>query len=241
MNPKILIVQHTPWQPPGPVLLQSLAETGCSLRVVEVWRESAADFADYDALILLGGAFAFDEEERCPCLREEKRLVRAWVNLNRPCLGFSLGCHLLADAAGATIAAGQVPSVGIIDGHFTHEGRKHPLLQGLHNPCKLFKWHRHALQSPLPRNMVLLATSKDCMVEACCLEGRPHIMGLQCDNYTDLPGDLGLWLQHGKGLLGSGSRSEIRASDLVAEAHELAAEIAADFRLMMRNFVALIT
>ena len=66
-------------------------------------------------------------------------------------------------------------------------------------------------------------------------------MGLQCDNYTDLPGDLGLWLQHGKGLLGSGSRSEVRAGDLVAEAHELAAEIAADFRLMMRNFVALIT
>ena len=120
MNQKILIVQHTPWQPPGPVLLHSLAESGCEQRVVEVWRESAADFADYDALILLGGACAFDQEERFPCLREEKRLVRAWVNLNRPCLGFSLGCHLLADAAGATIAAGHLPSMGIIDGHFTH-------------------------------------------------------------------------------------------------------------------------
>ena len=131
MGRKILIMQHTPWQPPGPVLVQVLAELGCTLRIVEVWRESAGDFADYDALILLGGDCFFDQEDRFPCLREEKRLVRAWINLNRPCLGFSLGCHLLAETAGATITAGHLPSVGIIDGHITHEGRKHPLLQGL--------------------------------------------------------------------------------------------------------------
>lgn len=241
MGRKILIMQHTPWQPPGFALMQVLAELGCSKRIVEVWRESAADFVDYDALILLGGDCSYDQEDRFPCLREEKRLVRAWINLNRPCLGFSLGCHLLAETAGATISAGHLPSVGIIDGHITHEGRKHPLLQGLRTPCKLFKWHRYALQSPLPRNMVLLATSKDCMVEACCLEGRPHIVGLQCDNYAGIPGDLGRWLQYGEGLLGSGQRGLVPVDELMAEARELAGAMESDFRLMMRNFVAMIT
>ena len=241
MDRKILIMQHTPWQSPGTVLVPALAELGCSLRIVEVWRESAADFADYDALIVLGGDCSHDQEDRFPWLREEKRLVRAWINLNRPCLGFSLGCHLLAETAGASIAAGYAPSVGIIDGHITHEGRKHPLLQGLPNPSKLFKWHRYALQSPLPRNMVLLATSKDCMVEACCLEGRPHLIGLQCDNYAGIPEDLGRWLHHGEGLLGSGQRDLVPVDDLMAEARELAGAMAADFRLILRNFVSLIT
>ena len=79
------------------------------------------------------------------------------------------------------------------------------------------------------------------MVEACCLEGRPHIIGLQCDNYADIPWDLGRWLHHGEGLLGSGQRGLVPAEDLMAEARELAAEMAADFRLIVRNFVSLIT
>lgn len=66
-------------------------------------------------------------------------------------------------------------------------------------------------------------------------------MGLQCDNYTDLPGDLGLWLRHGKGLLGKGGGSEVLAENLLADAHHLAAEIASDHRLIMRNFLSLIT
>ncbi len=240
MRHKILILQHTNWQKPGPVLWKTAEEMGITLRVVALWRESAADFAEYDALILLGGDRDLDQEKWCPYLCEEKRLVRAWMNLNRPCLGFNLGCHLLAEAAGATIGPGHIPSVGIIDGHITHEGRKHPVLQGIQSPSKLLKWHRQVIQSPLPRNMVVLATSKDCMVEACCLEGRPHIMGLQCDNYAAIPEDLALWLRYGERMPGRERYRGIFARELVETARGSAAEMAADFSLLVRNFVSLI-
>jgi GMP synthase-like glutamine amidotransferase len=162
------------------------------------------------------------------------------MNLNKPCLGFNLGCHLLAEAAGATIGPGHAASLGIIDGHVTHEGRKHPLFQGIRSPCKLFKWHKQVVLSPLPRSMVLLATSKDCMVEACCLEGRPHIIGLQCDNYAGFPEDLDDWLRHGDGLIGRGQCGHVFTESLVRVAQGLAAEMAADFGVLLRNFVSLI-
>lgn len=240
MSHKILILQHTDWQKPGPVMWRVAQETGVVLQVVHLWRESPADFAEFDALILLGGECGLGQEDRYRFLGEEKRLVRAWLNLNKPCLGFNLGYHLLAEVAGATIGPGHVASLGIIDGHITHEGRKHPLFQGIRTPCKLFKWHDQVVQSPLPRSMVLLATSKDCMVEACCLEGRPHIVGLQCDNYAGIPEDLGDWLRHGNRLMEREQRGRAFAKDLLRTARGLAAEMAADFGLLLRNFVSLI-
>ncbi|MGD9947621.1 MAG: type 1 glutamine amidotransferase [Desulfobulbus sp.] len=240
MSNKILIFQHAEWQKPGPIIWRVAEEAGVTLRVVQVWRESAADFAEFDALILLGGDCEVARVDRCPFLNEEKRLVRAWMNLNKPCLGFNLGYHLLAEAAGATIGSGPVASLGIIDGHITHEGRLHPLFRGIRTPCKLFKWHEQVVQSPLPRSMVLLATSKDCMVEACCLEGRPHIVGLQCDNYAAIPEDLDGWLRHGNALVNRDKRGRSFAEELMGDARGLAAGMAADFGVLLRNFVSLI-
>lgn len=54
MSNNILILQHTKWQKPGPLIWQVAQEAGVSLRVVQMWRESAADFADFDALVILG-------------------------------------------------------------------------------------------------------------------------------------------------------------------------------------------
>ncbi|MDD2464940.1 MAG: hypothetical protein PHI97_13165 [Desulfobulbus sp.] len=240
MSNKILILQHTDWQNPGPVISRVARESGVTLRVVQLWRESAADFAEFDALILLGGNCGVVQVDRCPFLNEEKRLVRAWMNLNRPCLGFNLGYQLLAEAAGAIIGPSHTASLGIIDGHVTHEGRKHPLFQGIRTPCKLFKWHEQVVQSPLPRSMVLLATSKDCMVEACCLEGRPHIVGLQCDNYAGIPEDLDGWLRHGKGLMAREQCGSAFAQNLMEAARGLATEMEADLSVLLRNFISLI-
>jgi GMP synthase-like glutamine amidotransferase len=240
MKYKILVLQHTDWQKPGPVFEHVAREAGVVLRVVQLWRESAADFADFDALILLGGEGGRDWERRMPFLNEERRLIRAWMDLNRPCLGFNLGCHLLAETAGASVGPGHVDSFGLIDGHLTHEGRKHPLFRGVGKSCRLFKWHTRVIESPLPRNMVLLATSKDCMVEACCLEGRPYIVGLQCDNYIGIPADLDLWLQRGGELLGREQRGRAFADELVGAARGSAAEMAADFSLLLRNFILLL-
>ncbi|MBM9537723.1 type 1 glutamine amidotransferase [Desulfobulbus alkaliphilus] len=235
---RVLVLQHAEWQSPGKLLLQSARESRVRLHRINVSQESAADFADYDGLIILGGPFQNDQEKQYPFLREEKRLIRAWVNLNRPCLGFNLGQHLLAETAGASIGTGYGTSIGFIDGHQTHQGKKHPLFLGVSSSFPLFKWHTRAIESPLPRNMVLLATSKDCMVEACCLEGRPHIIGLQCDNHLGAPEDVARLIAHE--MVGIGQADHPRTQGLVEQAEVRAAVLATTFRSMMHNFFTML-
>ncbi len=240
MGYRFLILQHSDWLRPGKLLRQAAAANHVELHITKVWKESAADFAEFDALIILGGPYCIDQDRQHPFLGEEKRLIRAWMNLNKPCLGFNFGQHLLAEAAGAVIGPGYGRNIGFIEGHLTHEGKKHPLFQRMHSPFSLFKWSAEAIQSPLPRNMVLLATSKDCMVEACCLEGRPHIIGLQCDNYAADPDDVAFRLKHARKIGAAALGQQIPASELLETANTLATEIAANFDLLMRNFVALL-
>ena len=64
----------------------------------------------------------------------------------------------------------------------------------------------------------MLATSADCMVEACCLEGRPHIIGLQCDNYVGIPEGLDAWLRHGNALIERDGLGRGFAKDLKRDA-----------------------
>ncbi len=240
MGYRILVLQHCEWRQPGSILHQAAQTNNVILHIARAWKESAADFAEFDALIILGGPDHLNQEHQRPFLREEKRLVRAWMNLNKPCLGFNLGQHLLAEAAGATIGPSRPPHVGFSEGHLTHEGKKHPLFQGLRSPFPLFKWHDQEIQSPLPRNMVLLATSKDCMVEACCLEGRPHIIGLQCDNYAGTREDVDAWSKRDDALLKACTDRSGTTNELFATADRLAAGMATTCSLLLRNFVALL-
>ena len=240
MGHRLLILQQTEWQPPGRFLLQAAQALHVDLQVTKIWRESAADFIDFDGLILLGGPFFIDQDRQHPFLREEKRLLQAWLHLNRPCLGFNLGMHLIAEAAGATLGPGYVRSTGFIDGHLTQEGRQHPLFLGIDSPQPLFKWHTQAIQTPLPRNLVLLATSRDCMVEACCLAGRPHIVGLQCDNHAAAPEDVAAWVAHDRSMLATGKKRQPAARDLVEAARQAAHRTETTLIQLMRNFIELL-
>lgn len=241
MGQRILVLQHSRWHRPDTALRLVAEKNKARLQIVDIWRESPADFADFDALIILGGPVdVLGREDLFPFLGEERRLVRAWLNLNRPCLGFNLGLHLLAEAAGAALGPVYGPGIGFVDGHLTHEGRNHPLFAGIRSPLPLFKWHRQEILSPLPRNLVLLATSKECMVEACCLQGRPHIVGLQCDNYAALPMDLALRIERGELQAAPGSRWVPATDELARAADERAAGISAAFQLLVRNFFRLL-
>ncbi len=59
----------------------------------------------YDALWLLGTAFAAADGARTPWLEDEMRLVRAFQNARRPVVGLGTGAHVLAAANGAALSA----------------------------------------------------------------------------------------------------------------------------------------
>ena len=76
--------------------------------------------SQFDALWLLGAAYAAADREHCPWVDDEVRLVRAFAKSKRPIVGLGFGAHVLAAAYGATLSARGVKH---ITGH-----QKHPVL-----------------------------------------------------------------------------------------------------------------
>lgn len=65
-----------------------------------------ASALQYDALWLLGGAYAVNDLEHCPWVDDELRLIAAFERVRRPVIGFGFGGLLLAQAAGGN-ASGE--------------------------------------------------------------------------------------------------------------------------------------
>ena len=61
--------------------------------------------SQFDALWLLGAAYAAADRERCPWVDDEMRLVRAFAKSKRPIVGLGFGAHVLAAAYGAALSA----------------------------------------------------------------------------------------------------------------------------------------
>lgn len=85
----------------------------------------------FDALWLLGGAFAPYDREHTTWLDEELRLVRAFERARRPVVGIGFGALLLAQAAGGVPADDIAPYACWTTAHATAAGAADPLAQAI--------------------------------------------------------------------------------------------------------------
>ena len=196
MTIKILILQHVSWRNPGRLLLDLSEKLSVKMYVVKGQQEPIPKGIDFDALILLGGDTCGNRGGSLLFVDEEKQFLADWLTHEKPCLSFCLGHGPLMETFQAKVIDNSVNSVGFIEGHLTHDGRLHPLFQGIPPTFMLFKWHNQSVQTPIPRDLVLLATSSDCVVEAFTIKGRPYIVGLQFDNHAAHPADVSEWLDN---------------------------------------------
>ncbi len=237
---RLLVLQHSPWEGPGAILMRSVRKHRTTLHVVRVWEAPLPDFREYDGLLLLGGGANVDQEAQYPFLAEEKRLLREAMATDKPCLGFCLGHQLLAQALGARIGPNFCTSVGFVQGHLTHDGRTHPAFAELGQTIPLFKWHGQTVLEPVPKHLTVLMTSAECQVEAISVAGRPHLVGVQFDNHAAAPEDVALWLQKDQKWLSSIRDQEINPRHILEAARLHEKEIAADFELFFARYLRLI-
>jgi GMP synthase (glutamine-hydrolysing) len=120
-----------------------------------------ADPTTYDAVLTFGGAMHADQEAEHPWLRDEKSLLAELIGRGVPLLGMCLGCHLVAEAAGAPARRASAPEIGWHEVVLTPEAADDPLLGGLSQSFEAFQWHSY--EAALPPGATALARSAVCL------------------------------------------------------------------------------
>jgi len=118
---------------------------------------AAADIAQCDLLVVLGGPIGAYEEEPYPFLRDELRQVERRLRESRPVLGMCLGSQIMARALGARVYPGTGKEIGWAPLALTEAGRRSALAP-LGDGVAVLHWHGDTFD--LPKGALHLAATE---------------------------------------------------------------------------------
>jgi len=114
------------------------------------------DPADWEAVMVFGGAMHPDQDAEHPWLAGEARFLESALADGVPLLGVCLGAQLIARAAGGLVGPAGTPEVGWFEVSRTH-GADDPVIGALPGRFRAFQWHYYTFE--LPAGAVQLASS----------------------------------------------------------------------------------
>jgi GMP synthase (glutamine-hydrolysing) len=117
--------------------------------------------AEYDGLIVLGGAMGAHDDARYPWLAGLRDLVRSVIESEQPILGICLGHQLMAAARGGTVARNpRGRALGLTRVRLTPTGTQDPLLASAPPTARAIQWNDDIVTA-LPEGGVELARAPD--------------------------------------------------------------------------------
>ncbi len=164
-RPKILVLQHVPYEPLG-TLDPLLKAAGFRIRYVNFARdpEQRPDLSRYAALIVLGGPMNVDDTDRYPNLANEVDILKDALARDMSVLGICLGAQLLAKALGGSVDRAPGREIGWYDVELSRAGADDPVLSSFAPRQRVFQWHEDNIE--LPSGIEALAHSAECPVQA---------------------------------------------------------------------------
>jgi GMP synthase (glutamine-hydrolysing) len=114
------------------------------------------DPADWDAVMVFGGAMHPDQDAEHPWLAGEARFLESALADGVPLLGVCLGAQLIARAAGGLVGPADAPEVGWFEVS-RGDGADDPVIGALPGRFRAFQWHYYTFE--LPAGAVQLAES----------------------------------------------------------------------------------
>src|SRR4051812_4780881 len=149
------------------------ARRGHPLRVVRLDRgEALPDLAEFDMLVIMGGAMNVYQDRDYPWLPRERALVAEAIQAVKVVLGICLGAQMVADALGARVVQNPVKEIGWFP---VRKCASHELFAGFPEECTVFQWHGDTFG--LPAAAVRIAESVACQNQAFAYGD--HVVGLQ--------------------------------------------------------------
>ena len=161
---EILVLQHINIEDPG-YIKDLMIKDGVNITTIELDEgEKIPDNLNFfDCMLCMGGPMDTWMEKDYPWLIEEKKKIKEFVvELNKPYLGFCLGCQLLGEAIGGKVVKTNNPEIGMLDVNFLDEKKKDILFADFPQKITSLQWHSYEVQE-LEKNkdVTLIASSKE--------------------------------------------------------------------------------
>ena len=159
---KILILQHVACETPGYIKDLMLAD-GFNLTTIELdeGEKIPEDFDNYDGIFCMGGPMDTWMTKEYPWIIEEKNKIEHFVvNLEKPFLGFCLGCQFLGEVIGGKVIKSNPPEIGILDINMNEQRKNDQIFHEFPDTIKALQWHSYEVTGlEQNRDVTILASS----------------------------------------------------------------------------------
>ena len=148
MSKNIIILQHIDIETPG-YILDLMQRDKFKLTTIELdqGEKIPTNLDQFDGMFCMGGPMDTWMEEDYPWLIEEKKKIKEFVvDLEKPYLGFCLGCQLLGEVVGGKVVKSTPPEIGILDVHMSDTYYHDHLFGDFSSTIKALQWHSYEVQ-----------------------------------------------------------------------------------------------
>ena len=161
---EILVLQHINIEDPG-FIKDLMIKDGVNITTIELdeGEKIPNNLNFFDGMLCMGGPMDTWMEKDYPWLIEEKKKIKEFVvELNKPYLGFCLGCQLLGEVIGGKVVKTNNPEIGMLDVNFLDEKKKDILFADFPEKIISLQWHSYEVQElEKNRDVTLIASSKE--------------------------------------------------------------------------------
>lgn len=142
---KFIILQHIACETPG-YIKDLMLKDGAEITTIQLDEGDLipSDLSIFDGMFCMGGPMDTWMEDKYPWLVEEKKVIKKFVvDLNKPFLGFCLGCQLLGEILGGQVVKSSPPEIGILDINLFGNRLSDNLFADYPNSLKALQWHSY--------------------------------------------------------------------------------------------------
>ena len=158
----IIVLQHIKIEDPGYIKDLMLAD-GFNLTTIELdeGEKIPNDLSKFDGMFCMGGPMDTWMEKDYPWLIEEKNKIKEFVvDLEKPYLGFCLGCQLLGEVLGGNVVKSTPPEIGILDISMSKHYSSDHLFGEFNSSIKALQWHSYEVRDlEMNKDVTILGSS----------------------------------------------------------------------------------
>jgi GMP synthase-like glutamine amidotransferase len=137
------------------------------------------NLSQFDAMFCMGGPMDTWMEKDYPWLIEEKKKIKEFVvDLEKPFLGFCLGCQLLGEVVGGQVVKSSPPEIGILDINLLENKNSDKLFSQFPNSVKALQWHSYEVAG-LEDNINITLLGSSPLTKYQIFKYKNHAYGIQ--------------------------------------------------------------